>query len=342
MTRLSISLIVIIAAAIQAAAFCQDGPSKGREDPAKKAAEQDRSKPIALKSFFPEPGAVDPNMTSDEYREYGRSTLYDYINGGAEVYLDLGFIKVGALEYSVELGEETWFTLDVYDMGRPESAFGIYRLERYGDATAIDVGAEGHMDGGSLYFWSRRYYVKISADDDGEAVDGILEKMARTVHARIGDPGEFPADLTLFPTRFRVPAGEKYAARNLMGLKSLKGFSALFRNKEDELTLYACRYAGEKEAGEAEKAFLARLRGALQPAEGEMGSYFSDKYLGKGWLQRRGAFLAMAQGLSGDPEKDGWKLETIKAFHGRVREAFLKARTGDALDSLLRGGGDKK
>lgn len=141
--------------------------------------------PADLRPLFPDAAQIDERMEADDYQEYGRDRLYDYINGGAEVYLDLDFVKVGARDYIIELQEETYFTLDVYDMSEPDNAAAIYGKEYHGDGSRIDLGGGGHLGGGALGFHAGRYYVKIRADDDSDAVNAILRKMAGIVASRI-------------------------------------------------------------------------------------------------------------------------------------------------------------
>jgi len=143
---------------------------------------------VDLEPCFPEAEAINEKMEAEEYMEYDRGSLYDYINGGAEVYLDLGFIRVGAREYMLEIDdEEVYFTLDLYDMGRSLNAFGIFSQERYGDVPPVEIGVSGYMGGGALTYWSGPYYVKVRADSEGEVVNKVLMTMAHTLSKKIGD-----------------------------------------------------------------------------------------------------------------------------------------------------------
>jgi hypothetical protein len=292
-----------------------------------------------IEAFFPRPESIDPAMQEEAYTEYDRGSLFDYINGGAEVYLDLDFVKVGARDYVIDLGEETYFTLDVYDMCEPVNAFGIYSAERYGDIPPVKVGVEGYMGGGALVYWSGRYYVKVRADDEGKAVNALLMKMARHVANRIGEPGRPPAELQLFPKKNRVKASEKYAARNLLGHGFLKGFSCKFKEKAVELTLYLCHYAAKEEAIRAEKGFLGKLKPPAVPAEDGNGFVFDNKYYGRGRIVRVGNYLGIVQITAEKGKKPGgWAQEVIHAFFERIGEAAMKEKTDNALKALM--GGD--
>ncbi|MFH2001503.1 MAG: DUF6599 family protein [Planctomycetota bacterium] len=276
-----------------------------------------------MKSLFPEAKSVHEAMEAEEYKEYDRGSLFDYINGGAEVYLDLGFIRVGARDYMLEIdGEEVYFTLDLYDMGTPLNAFGIFSQERYGDVPMIDVGVAGYMGGGALTCWNGRYYVKVRADSEGERVNKILMIMARSLDGKIGKPGQPPSELDLFPEPFKLKNREKYSSSNILGFGFLKGFTGFYKNQDQELKLYLCLYDEEKEAIEAEKNLVSKLKPS--PSEDGQGFLFDAKYQGKGRIIRVGPYLILAQGLTGNDEQDAWKHRTIQAcidsVSGRVVE----------------------
>ncbi|MBU0756275.1 MAG: hypothetical protein KJ645_14130, partial [Planctomycetes bacterium] len=69
------------------------------------------------------------------------------------------------------------------------------------------------------------------------------------------------------------------------------------------------------------KSFAKRLRPPPQPVEGGRGYFFEDKYRGNGRFMRAGSSLVVAMGLTGDAEKDAWRLETIEKLYDRMDEA---------------------
>src|SRR5512142_332007 len=55
---------------------------------------------------------------------YDRETLYDYMDGGAEVYLAFDFREVFVRKYADPAGDE--IVLDSYDMGSTAEAFVMF------------------------------------------------------------------------------------------------------------------------------------------------------------------------------------------------------------------------
>jgi hypothetical protein len=68
------------------------------------------------------------NAKITSQKTYEGEGLYGYIDGGAELYMEYGFDKL--MRQELELNGEK-FTLLIYRMADPQSAFGIYSLYRY-------------------------------------------------------------------------------------------------------------------------------------------------------------------------------------------------------------------
>ncbi|MEW6746548.1 MAG: DUF6599 family protein [Planctomycetota bacterium] len=292
--------------------------------------------PIDLRTFYPEPAAIDPAMTGEDLRKFDRESLYDYIDGGAEVYLALGFREVGARDYVLPGGAPVCVTLDIYDMGAPLGAYAIYCAEVYAEAQRLRVGVAGWIGGGSAVFWSNRYYVKIRADDDTQAVTKILTAMASQVAARIGPPGEVPPETRLFPARDRVKASERYSARQLLGVGSLQGFSCRYEKDGRSLALHLGHFKTEADAIRAEEALAAHLKTEVRRSSGEAWEFIA-RPLGRGRVLRAGKFLAVAQRLRGEAGEDAWALSLFDEFTAAVAKAALEEARLEARETALPG-----
>jgi hypothetical protein len=77
------------------------------------------------------------------------SDLYQYIDGGAEAYHGYGMVTLAHQEFKAGAAE---VTIDLYDMGDPLRAFGIYASERSPEYRFLDIGAEGYAAGEILNF----------------------------------------------------------------------------------------------------------------------------------------------------------------------------------------------
>lgn len=143
---------------------------------------------------------------------YKPDTLYQYIDGGADIYLLYDFKALLHQEFK---GGATELTADIYEMTKPEDAFGIYASERSPGYKFIPIGAEGYLDKGLMNFFADRYYVKLSGS--GANVNTLLDRFARTLSSRLGGVRGLPPLLAKFPQTNRVLHSEQYLKKDPLG-----------------------------------------------------------------------------------------------------------------------------
>ena len=142
-------------------------------------------------------------------------TLYEYINGAADLYLAADFEELQVAEYENE--KKASVTVEVYRHRTPEDAFGIYSQKRLPDGNFLNIGAEGYIDQHILNFVTGRYYVKINSFNTGDEDREILLLFARKIVEGSGEKGELPSLLSAFPTEGKKSHSEKYITRNFLG-----------------------------------------------------------------------------------------------------------------------------
>lgn len=157
----------------------------------------------------PLPGQAKPEESA---AYYNANSLYQYIDGGADVYLLYDFRRL--IHQSFKNGSAE-LTADIYDMGRPEDAFGIYAAERSPRYKFLPIGVEGYSSKGILNFVQDCYYVKLAAMS-GNA-DALLDSFARLISQRIGGKKTAPGLLAKFPTERRIPHSEQYIRKDPLG-----------------------------------------------------------------------------------------------------------------------------
>jgi len=157
----------------------------------------------------PLPGHPRPQAEASFYKS---ETLYQYIDGGADVYLLYDFQVLLHQDFKAGAAD---ITADVYDMGKPEDAFGIYSAERSPKYNYIPVGAEGYRSKGVLNFFQDRYYIKLSGS--GAGTDALLDQLARTLSTRIAGSRTAPPLLVKLPQLHRVKHSEQYIRKDPLG-----------------------------------------------------------------------------------------------------------------------------
>jgi len=136
----------------------------------------------------------------------GEQGIFEYMNGGAEVYLAYDFSGLAARKYSRNGLPE--IQVEIYDMGSPPEAFGIFSFER--SAAAAGVGQGSEYDRGMLRFWQGRYFFNIYASQEDAALEAALKQLATGLIARVGATGQAPSLVQALPQVGLQPDSIKY------------------------------------------------------------------------------------------------------------------------------------
>ncbi|MGB9765061.1 MAG: DUF6599 family protein [Candidatus Saccharicenans sp.] len=184
-----------------------------------------------LKALLPEvPGWV----LQGEPKAYSPGTLYEYIDGASEAYLSYDFKELLVAEFQ-KSGTETTVSLEIYDMGAPLNAFGIFSTERYPEIPEAGIGDAGYQEEEVLNFIAGRYYVKLICYNGESQTGTYLRTFARQVESRIKEKAGRPALFSLFPTNGLVKNSEKFIKKNFMGFEFLKnGYAMTYRQGQSE------------------------------------------------------------------------------------------------------------
>ena len=165
-----------------------------------------------LARLLPEPSEVGAAPTGEQ--KFFGSNLYQYTDGAADVYLDYGLVAMVHQEYKTS---STDLTLDIYNLGAPPNAFGIYAAESSPDYHFLPIGAEGYGTNEILNFFQDEFYVKLSAFSDKEKTGPVLERFAQVVSRRIGPSRAMPELLSLFPAEHLVSHSCKFVKKSPLG-----------------------------------------------------------------------------------------------------------------------------
>jgi len=131
-----------------------------------------------LSRFFPSHDQIEGLTGANKYSQFDGKTLFEYMNGGAEIYLALGFRTIGTREYTTTLADDIFLTIELYDMTLPQNAQKIFQKNNASDAESADVGEGSSLGGGTIEFWTGHYLVRIRCDDVGAEVDRLLKETA--------------------------------------------------------------------------------------------------------------------------------------------------------------------
>ena len=146
---ITVELFLILAATLHLAASCSSEPKQPATDPGQNLSKTGAHDPGAVaeppeQMTFEGPGALLGRQVGDwrissAPRYFGPDNLYDLINGGAEIYVEFGLTKMVTVDYKAPDRKTQTVTVEVYDMGTPNGAFG--RVARFLDGLVDPSGA---------------------------------------------------------------------------------------------------------------------------------------------------------------------------------------------------------
>jgi hypothetical protein len=137
---------------------------------------------------------------------YGRENLYEYIDGGAELYLSYHFQTMTGRTYQKEGPPD--IIADVFDMGDSFSAFGLFMHARESVDSVFGQGSE--YTSGMLQFWKDPWFISILASPETEASHQAIRDLARSIEKQIPGDGKLPPLLQYLPNDKLISGSIRY------------------------------------------------------------------------------------------------------------------------------------
>lgn len=206
-------------------------------------------------------------------RTYNSETLYNYIDGGAELFLSFGFSKVSNRIYSKE--NEPDIMVDIFYMNSSYDAFGVFSFSS--GKIENNYGQQSQEPSGAIIFWKNNYYVSIISSTETEESKRALSKIAKQIDLSISQTGPFPEILKYLPAESLDKESIRYF-RHYVWLNSHMFFSnenilninqntqavlALYNQKNNKPILLVVKYPTTNDARDAQKKFIKEFNPEL-------------------------------------------------------------------------------
>ena len=245
------------------------------------------------------PESIEGWKKCDSTFHYNRETLFDYIDGGAELYLAYDFKNLAVQKYCKDKSQ---ITVEIYQSETSEDAFGLY--SQNSSKRNIGFAQRGSYDSGELRFWKGRYFVRVYNWKDGyKLVDDILRTGRHIADEKIKKRGRRSAIFCVLPNQNVIPDSEHYfhkhislnnhhfvSGQNIFNLSTrTNGFIADYKVKNDSLKYIFIQYPDSMQAKKAWRNFnqsyaQGKLNLHLDVAELEngefVGAFLVNRYLG--------------------------------------------------------------
>jgi hypothetical protein len=229
---------------------------------------------VFLKDILP---VIEGMQTSGSPQTYFPETLFEYINGAAEIYLSYDFKELIVAEYKMSDSADS-VAVEIYDMGDHKNSFGIYSAERYPDNEFLILGTQGYKEEGTMNFLIGRYYVKLLCFDCEDRDDKWLSDFSEGIVNLVENKEGFPAYLKAFPREGQVPNTEKFILRNVMGYKFLHdGYFVSYKMEKLSFDCFLIEGKSPEEATDMLNKYF-EAKGAASVKKNPLGFLVKDRY----------------------------------------------------------------
>jgi hypothetical protein len=188
--------------------------------------------PLVVGCTAPESPCPQQNIgvwsAQDEPEVYVGDELFIYINGGAEIYHEYGFVQVAVQRY--RRGDDT-VAVEIYTM--EGDAFGIYSFARSSTGHAVNLGDGGTSADYFIHFWSGPDLAVITAENEFEDLGEAVSEIATAVAGCLRPGGVEPSLLDQLPIEGRATGSEVYLTGRLAFMNVARPAALLFAGFEE-------------------------------------------------------------------------------------------------------------
>ena len=121
--------------------------------------------------------------------DYTGEELFEYINGGAEIYLSYGLVGMKGYKYNAEGKPQV--TVEVYEMTEGKNAYGVFTQGRDREEQDYGQGSQSYND--AILFWKGSYFVAINTPRVTPESREAIEHFASVIEQAISEEGEIPS-----------------------------------------------------------------------------------------------------------------------------------------------------
>ena len=246
---------------------------------------------------------------------YNKKTLFEHINGQAELFLKYGFQKSVFAIYQNKERSENQIEVDIYDMGNVVQAFGVFSRFRNEDRPG-GFGLDSYLDDHTALFYKGKFLVLLYAT---ESNPDSLRQFSKLILSKILDSSPHPKEMSYFPKNGLKSGSFQYFPEGLLGHKFLKkGFRATYVDGEKESHLFLSIFKDSQEATNAMKVYKEDLskKGKISSENlilsGIRALKGEDPYQGKTIVLQKGFYLLGVIGFEKEEDAGNRLAEFVK------------------------------
>jgi hypothetical protein len=186
----------------------------------------------SIHGLLPENKSCGDWLAVGQTEHYQSDELYFLINGGADLYLEYGFKEVVAQSYQNNANER--ISVEIYDMGSSEAAFGIFSLSKSPQGETATLGDFSVKTSNSLLFTTGSYLVLMRSATTSASLSEGFCLLAESIIKKNPAKGTRPALID----HLKLKADEVRYVRGPIGLSSVYYFDASDIFQVEEALVY--------------------------------------------------------------------------------------------------------
>jgi hypothetical protein len=106
-------------------------------------------------------------------------TLYEKIDGQADLYLESGFLQLKSQRYVHTGNQDMWFEVFKYDMGTTENAFSVYSQQYRDDGHPLEWAKYAYSVANALFFVHGQDYMEMRAAGTSDELIASMHEVAK-------------------------------------------------------------------------------------------------------------------------------------------------------------------
>ena len=170
---------------------------------------------------LPEPGALPPLAREGEVARHTAETLWERIDGEAELYRAYGLAASAHAGYEDPANGDRRVELSAFLFSDPLGAFGVFAAFRPPECFPVArIGSGGCLGDYQGFFWQGRLFVLADAAGPEATRAADIRRALEAVAALAGPPPPRPEPLRAF-SRFADTRSIVYQPRHLLGREAL-------------------------------------------------------------------------------------------------------------------------
>lgn len=161
------------------------------------------------------PERKDGWVTSGKPEIYDRKNLFDYMDGGAELYLAYDFQRLVVQRYLPDFADSVRknpLTVEIYQMNSSPDAYGLFSFDQEGEM--VQLGQKGVYGYGLLRFWKGRFLVRILGSQNN--LKETILKFGLEIDQKIKTEGKLPELLSKIPKDNQIPNSDHFFNKQIL------------------------------------------------------------------------------------------------------------------------------